>query len=137
MCEHENTVFVEGLKTCTDCGLIFDEPVYVTSYNRCFSYRRQPVYSRQKRFYHFVLSIGNPDIFQNLENIMLLFGRLEFFWSCQPFRSRKYFLNRFVTLVFILKKLSINTEGMRTLKDKERVQNQMEDMDKVLKNSIL
>ena len=137
MCEHNNTIFLEGLKTCTDCGLIFDEPVYITSYNRSFSYRRPPVYSRQKRFYHFVLSVGNSCIFQVLENIMTLFGRLEFFWTFQPNRSRKYFFNRFVTLVFILKELSIDTEGMRTLKDKERVQIQMNDMAEILKNSIL
>ena len=137
MCEHENTTFTEGEKCCTDCGLMLGEQLYITSYNRTFSYRRQPVYSRQKRFYHFVLSTGQPLIFQNLEDIMTLFGKLEFYWSLKPNRTRKYFFNRFVTLVFILKFLNICTEGMRTLKDKERVELQMGNMAQILKNSFL
>ncbi len=137
MCEHLNKTFSEGEKVCTDCGLMLGEQQYITSYNRVFSYRRQPVYSRQKRFYHFAQSTAEPLVFQNLENIMLLFGRLEFFWSLKLNKSRKYFFNRFVTLVFILEYLSIGTEGMRTLKDKERVQLQKESMAEILKNSVL
>ena len=128
MCEHENTTFSEGEKVCTDCGLMLGEQVFITSYNRTFSYRKQPVYSRQKRFYHFILSQRESKINENLEDIMVLFGKLEFFWSLNRHKTRKYFFNRFVTLVFILTTLSISTEGMRTLKDKERVQVQMNDM---------
>ena len=137
MCEHERTAFIEGEKVCIDCGLLMGDKMYITSYNRVFSYRRQPIYSRQKRFYHFLISSGNPVIFQNLEDIMTCFGKLEFFWSMKKPKTRKYFFNRFVTLVFILKHLSVNTEGMRTLKDKERVDDQIRVMSEILKNSFL
>ena len=136
MCQHENTSFSEGYKVCTDCGRMFEEQVYITSYNRTFSYRRQPVYSRQKRFYHFILSSENPVVFQNVDNIMDKFGYLEFFWSMDRPKTRKYFFNRFVTLVFILDHLGIDTKGMRTLKDKERVAEQCIEMAKILKKSL-
>ena len=136
MCEHENYTFTEGQKCCTDCGSYLGERVYITSYNRSFSYRRQPIYSRQKRFYSFITSIHQPYIMENMEDIMTLFGRLEFFWNSSIHRnSRKYFYNRFVILVFILDTLNINTDGMRTLKDKERVEIQMNAMNEILTNS--
>ena len=136
-CEHQNTTFDQGEKCCTDCGLMLDEIVFVSSYNQIYSYRRQPVYSRQKRFYHFLLASKNPVIFQNLENIMTMFGKLEFFWGINPVTTRKYFFNRFVCLVFILQQLNVDTEGMRTLKDKERVSNQIEVMGQILENSLV
>ena len=135
MCEHKNTTFTEGEKCCTDCGLLLGEQVYVRSYNRICSYRRQPMYSRQKRFYQFVTSLGMPVIFQNLEAILLLFSRLEFFWCVHP-KQRKYFFNRFVTLVFILNHLDIPTKNMRTLKDKDRVMLQLRQMQNVLNKSF-
>ena len=67
---------------------------------------------------------------------MLLFGRLEFFWGVKPISKRKYFFNRFVCLVFILQRLHIDTDGMRTLKDKERVRDQMDVMSQILENSL-
>jgi hypothetical protein len=94
------------------------------------------VYSRQKRFWHFLLALKNPVIFLNLENIMIMFGKLEFFWNMRTVTSRKYFFNRFVCLVFILDQLGINTEGMKTLKDKERVGHQMRVMFGILQNSL-
>ena len=136
MCEHERTAFCEGEKVCIGCGLMMGEQMYITSYNRVFSYRRQPIYSRQKRFYHFLVSSGNPVVFQTLEDIMTCFGKLEFFWSVKRPKKRKYFFNRFVTLVFILNFLGVDTEGMRTLKDKERVQEQLTSMSKILENSL-
>ena len=136
MCEHLNTTFDAGEKCCTDCGLMLDEILFVSSYNQTYTYRRQPVYSRQKRFWHFLLASKNPVIFLNLENIMIMFGKLEFFWNMRTITSRKYFFNRFVCLVFILDQLGINTEGMKTLKDKERVGHQMRVMFGILQNSL-
>ena len=136
MCEHERTVFSDGEKVCIDCGLMMGERMFITSYNRVFSYRRQPIYSRQKRFYHFIVSSGSPVVFQNLENIMTCFGKLEFYWSIKRPKKRKYFFNRFVTLVFILNFLNVDTEGMRTLKDKDRVHEQLISMSKILENSL-
>ena len=136
MCEHNNTTFSDGYKVCTQCGRMFDEQEYITSYNRTFSYKRQPVYSRQKRFYQFITSSENPVVFENLEDIMVKFGLLEFFWLMERPKTRKYFFNRFVTLVFILDHLGIDTTGMRTLKDKERVVEQCIEMGKILKKSL-
>ena len=81
MCEHENSAFIEGQKCCTDCGQYLDERVYITSYNRSFSYRRQPIYSRQKRFYHYLLQNKDITVQEAIEEIMLLFARIEFFWN--------------------------------------------------------
>ena len=134
MCEHENTAFIEGQKCCTDCGTYLDERIYITSYNRSFSYRRQPIYSRQKRFYHYLLRNTHTNVQDAVEDIMLLFSRIEFFWNLQKQRERKYFFNRSVTLFFILTYLNIPT-NMRTLKDHERVATQCTNMAEILKNS--
>ena len=134
MCEHENYTFTEGQKCCTDCGSYLGERVYITSYNRSFSYRRQPIYSRQKRFYHYLLQNKDSNIQEAREEIMLLFSRIEFFWNLQKQRVRKYFFNRSVTLFCILNELGIPT-NMRTLKDQERVLNQCARMKEILKNS--
>ena len=137
MCEHLQTTFSDGEKVCIDCGLLLGEQEYVTSYNRVFTYRKQPIYSRQKRFYQFLISSDDAVIHKNLENIMLYFGKLEFCWLMHKPPTRTYFFNRFVTLVFILNALGVNTNGMRTLKDKERVVEQMQVMAKILENSFL
>ena len=134
MCEHENCTFTEGQKCCTDCGSYLGERVYITSYNRSFSYRRQPIYSRQKRFYHYLVQNKDSNIQEAREEIMLLFSRIEFFWNLQKQRVRKYFFNRSVTLFCILNELGIPT-NMRTLKDQERVLNQCARMKEILKNS--
>ena len=134
MCEHENSTFTEGQRCCTDCGSYLGERLYITSYNRSFSYRRQPIYSRQKRFYHYLLQNKDSNIQEAREEIMLLFSRIEFFWNLQKQRVRKYFFNRSVTLFCILNELGIPT-NMRTLKDQERVLNQCARMKEILKNS--
>ena len=136
MCEHENWAFIEGQKCCTDCGTYLNERVYITSYNRSFSYyRRQPIYSRQKRFYQYLIKQTDGTIGEAIEEIMLTFSRIEFFWNLKKQRERKYFFNRSVTLFFILNKLGIPTV-IRTLKDPERVAHQCESMTEILKNSF-
>ena len=136
MCEHLNTAFIEAQKCCTDCGTYLNERIYITSYSRSFSYRRQPLYSRQKRFYNFLLRNTDTKVRENVEPIMLLFSKIEFLWNLRKKKERKYFFNRYVTLFFILKQLHILTE-MRTLKDKERVAAQCLTMAELLKNSSL
>ena len=134
MCSHENTTFCDGQKCCTDCGTYLGQRIYITSYNRSFSYRQQPIYSRQKRFYHFLLKKQDPKIQDAVEKIMCLFSRIEFFWNLQKTRERKYFFNRSVTLFFILSHFEIPT-NMHTLKDPERVIRQCASMAEILKNS--
>ena len=134
MCSHDNTTYCEGQKCCTDCGTYLGGQIYITSYNRSFSYRQQPIYSRQKRFYHFLIKKTDLDIQAVTETIMLLFSRIEFFWNLQKTRERKYFFNRSVTLFFILGYLNIPTK-MHTLKDPERVAIQCASMAEILKNS--
>ena len=135
MCEHENTAFIEGKKCCTDCGTYLDERLYITSYTRAFSYRRQPIYSRQKRFYHYLLKNTHTNVLERIEDIMLIFSRIEFFWNLRSKRQRKYFFNRSVTLFFILTYLKIPTK-MKTLKDHERVATQCTNIAEILKNSF-
>jgi hypothetical protein len=135
MCEHDNTAFIEGKKCCTDCGTYLDQCVYVTSHARAFSFRRQPIYSRQKRFYHYLLNNTHTNVQEAMEDIMLLFSRIEFFWNLRPRRKRKYFFNRSVTLFFILTYLNIPTK-MQTLKDNERVAAQCTNIAEILRNSF-
>ena len=138
MCDHTCTIFTQGERCCTDCGLMLGETQYVTSYNRHCTYRRnQPVYSRQKRFYQFLIASENQAIYNNLEDLMTIFGELEFFWGIKRPKNRIYFFNRFVTLVFLMQQLGLDTTGMRTLKDKERVCDQIKIMGEILKNSLL
>ena len=134
MCTHKNTVFAQGERCCTDCGTILDEQVFIMSYSRAFSYRKQPIYSRQKRFYHFLQSSSHPEVWKNMEDIMLCFSFIEFHWSIRCTKTRIYFFNRFVVLVFILNFLGKNTDGMRTLKDKERVVQQFAEISRILEN---
>ena len=113
---------------CTECGLMFSDKIeYVVSYNHNFSKRRPPVYSRQKRFYHFIREHPNEIIRQHTEDIIMFFTHLELFYQIvsEDLHNRKYFFNRRVVLAFILYYLDIDVgQELRTLKDKTRVMDQ-------------
>ena len=88
VCPHENVIFADGHKVCTDCGLMFEHIVqYVTSYSNPSTYRRQPVYSRQKRFFHFLFKLGNKTVLKNHMRIMDVFGDIEFHYNICPLKS--------------------------------------------------
>ena len=109
ICKHSDTGTIKGTTVCTACGLeISHSPVYVRSYNRVFSYRRQPIYS--------------PTI--------------EFYWNIFGNPVRKYFFNRNVTFFFIADFLNLSITP-KTLKDENRVNEQLADIKKLLdKNNL-
>ena len=135
MCEHNHQVPSEGIYVCVDCGLEMDERVYVTSYNRNFTYRRAPVYSRQKRFLFFVRSLGSFMLFVRENEILDIFGKLEFWFNMGHKFNRTYFFNRHVCLAFILDVLRIPLET-KTLKDEARVEQQLSEMRQLFKKSF-
>ena len=137
ICKHSNTGNIKGTTVCTSCGLeISHSPVYVRSYNRVFSYRRQPIYSRQKRFYQYVLSFENNDVGRHMDEILCMFAMIEFYWNIFGNPVRKYFFNRNVTFFFIADFLNLSITP-KTLKDENRVNEQIRDIKKLLdKNNL-
>jgi len=131
-CNHQNTVTENGGIWCITCGTCVNNcPTYVRSYNHPYSYKRIPVYSRQKRFMQYILNLNSSVVRDNYENILLLFGRVEFFWNIFGTEERTYFFNRAVTLFFIAAMLDLDIE-VRTLKDKTRVDTQLRNLSKIL-----
>ena len=136
-CTHEDTIFDKGTTICTTCGLeICYSPVYVRSYNRTFTFRHPPVYSRQKRFCQYVISLCNNEIGEKMEDILLLFARIEFFWNVYRDPVRKYFFNRNVVLFFITNLLELSVKP-KTLKDENRVIEQLAQITELLKKNTL
>ena len=136
MCEHSNRAFVDGRRVCTGCGLELPGVQYVTSYSRQQCFRRHtPVYSRQKRFFSFINAHANPVVRQHIEEIVTMFTHIVFAHGIFPPVNRKYFFNRNVTLAFIVFTLGYDVSGLKTLKDKERVVCQMENMREILERT--
>ena len=135
MCEHTELTVINGIYVCTSCGTETDRRVYITSYNRSYSYQRPPVYSRQKRFFQFIRGLHEPLINENENDILTVFQHLEFFFNVGHKYGRKYFFNRYVTLYFILEFLCVPVK-IRTLKDIVRVELQLQQMAKILKITL-
>ena len=135
MCDHSKLTVLGGIYVCTLCGLETDQRVYITSHNRSFTYRRPPVYCRQKRFLFFVRSLKEDILFQHEDEILTIFGKLEFCFNMGHKFERKYFFNRFVTLGFILAVLEIPLKT-KTLKDPIRVEKQLTEMRSILEISL-
>jgi hypothetical protein len=136
-CNHSETGEIEGTTVCILCGYELSySPVYVRSYNQVSSHRRQPLYSRQKRFFQYVLSLQNENIGQHMEEILQLFATIEFYWNIFGNPVRKYFFNRNVTFFYIAKFLNLSISP-RTLKDKDRVEQQLADIEKLLDRNTL
>ncbi len=134
MCDHGERTIIEGQHVCTLCGLELGQRVFITGYNRSYHYKPVQVYSRQKRFNHFILGLKSPLVFEFLDEILTVFGILEFHFNMGKKFERKYFFNRFVTLAFILQHLGIPLKT-KTLKDELRVQQQMREMGILLENN--
>ena len=133
MCDHSNRAFVDGRQVCTGCGLELSAVQYVTSYSRQQCFRRHtPVYSRQKRFFGFINAHSDPVVNQHIEEIITLFTHIVFAHGIFPPKNRKYFFNRNVTLAFIVFTLGYDVTGLKTLKDKDRVICQMNNMRDIL-----
>ena len=135
MCDHSQLAAIEGIYVCTLCGHETDQRVYITSHNRTFTYRRPPVYCRQKRFLFFVRSLKEDVLFLNEDSILMIFGKLEFLFNMGHKFDRKYFFNRFVTLAFIITVLEIPLKT-KTLKDPVRVEKQLNEMREIWEISL-
>ena len=136
MCKHLNTTWDGGEKVCTDCGQILPGRQYVVSHNRQFTYRRVPVYCRQKRFRNFLRSLDNSEINKNFDHILDCFGKLEFHYTIHKPVERQYFFNKHVTLHYIMKHLGLDHNSIPTLKDNDRIAKQCSMMNTIIQNSF-
>ena len=136
MCQHLNTTWDKGEKVCMGCGQILPGRQYIVSYNRQFTYRRVPVYCRQKRFRNFMRSLDNSEVNSNFDHILDCFGKLEFHYTIYKPVERHYFFNKHVTLHYIMKHLGLDHASIPTLKDQDRITSQCEMMDRIIQNSF-
>ena len=74
---------------------------------------------------------------QNSEDILNMYGRLEFGWSLLPNKKRIYFFAQKVVLFFILKLLKIDSVAVTVplLKNKDRTEEQLRAMSKIMENT--
>ncbi len=127
----------EGNKIwCTSCGNeLQDAPMWTHSYAMPNHYKRFPVYSRVKRFIEYIRKLNEPELNNNYNDLLDLFSLIEFQWGMRLHEKRKYFYNKYVVLFFIAKKLSLPVK-LRTLKDEERVEEQLEELEKLLNHGF-
>ena len=132
-CCKARSVVSENSEWCTACGTEIRSHVqWVAGYNNPNMYRaRYPVYCRTKRFKNFILDMKNRVIYCNYNSIMDVFGLLEFHWGIHGSKSRKYFFNKACVLYYIVSKLGLELE-VRTLKDQERVNIQLAEMEQLV-----
>lgn len=135
-CEHNERVINSGNVWCRNCGLLLEDmPVWTHSYANPCHYKRSPVYSRIKRFIQYLQKINKDEVNENVNDILDVFSLIEFQWALQEHDKRKYFYNRYVVLYFIAKILGLDIK-LRTLKDSERVKDQIQELCELLENMI-
>ena len=82
-CENSDKAVIENYLTCTTCGLCTDyAPTYVISYNNPRAHYRRCYYSRIKRFQKKMREMKSELIGKHSEDILYMYGRLEFAWNC-------------------------------------------------------
>ena len=123
MCKHDSSVFIEGLKVCTSCGLFLDERQYVTGFNS--SYTPLYIYSRSIRFRNCIArySILNS----KTEEMVEIFKNIETVWNENKTNwKRRYFLNlKFVAYEIAgLKGIHLNVIYGECMKDISRILDQ-------------
>ena len=127
-CESTDKVVANNYVTCTSCGLMYEyEPTYVQGYSTPYQHMRKQYYSRIKRFKKKLLDMKSDLIGEHTENILQMYGVLEFSWNICREKTRKYFFSQKVVLFFILKILSINL-SVPVLKNKGRTDQQLKRM---------
>ena len=119
---------------CPGCGSsIKTQTVYVTGYAQSHSCRTQ-IYSRRKRFGHYVQSVchGNFSVLQKYHDILDLYSQCEFCWLRNKQNSQRiYFFAKPVMLQFCCKLLKLSLNHLPSLKDKNREINQHEELDSI------
>ena len=79
----------------------------------------------------YLRKIDKDELNHNFNTILDMFSLIEFQWGMTYHEKRKYFYNKYVVLFFIAKRLGLKTK-LRTLKDAERVEEQVTELRKLL-----
>ena len=128
-CEHTNSSRIGNKNVCIGCGLeIEDCTNWTFSYGEITCFKRFPIYSRIKRFITYLKSLKIQELNDNVDDILDVFGFIEFRWMMAKKNKRKYFYNKYVVLFFIAGMLELKSK-VRTLKDRERVKQQIVELD--------
>lgn len=135
-CQSSETTVEQGKLWCTGCGTELEDcPTWVTSYAVPNHFKRFPVYSRVKRFIEYLRKINKQELNNIINEIIDYFGVIEFQWNMRKHISRKYFFNKYVVLFFIARMLDVHIE-LRTLKDEERVKDQLKEISVLVSDFI-
>ena len=136
-CCQAETIIENNSEWCTGCGKeIRGFCQWVVSYNNPNQRKlKYPVYSRTKRFKNYVTSLMEKVLFINFDDILDVFGLVEFNWNIHGCPNRYYFFNKSCVLYYILNLLDLDVK-IRTLKDKERVKTQFDAIEHLLSNAV-
>ena len=130
-CCEAQTAVIDGFEWCCGCGKEQRRRCeWVSSYNCPSHYRRYPVYSRTKRFNRYLLELCDDSLFTHYNDIMDMFGKIEFLWGMFK-KKRLYFFNKSCVLSFIVHTLQLDYD-IKTLKDQARVDTQFASMTELL-----
>ena len=113
---------------CDCCGNILrDSPVWVTGYCQSHS-RKNQIYSRRKRFGKYIRSVcRKPSVLHKIYDILDLYSKFEFVWTNSE-SNRIYFFAKPVMLRYCCEALGLETDDLPSLKDKNRVKEQAEEL---------
>ena len=136
LCGCDDLREIECYLTCLGCGNMSEHvPKYVQGYATPRKYMRKQYYSRIKRFAKTLQDMKNELVGTNTAAILRIYGNLEFGWSMQPTRTRRYFFSQKVVLFFILKTLQLDLD-VSVLKNKERTETQLAEMEAIMNNPM-
>ena len=119
---------------CDSCGTALkNSPVFVTGYCQSHS-RKNQIYSRRKRFGKYIQSVCHQKtVLHSFYDILDLYSRFEFTWtSCDS--KRIYFFAKPVMLRICCELLGISTDDLPSLKDKNRVKEQLMELTNLKKS---
>ncbi len=132
-CCQATTAIQNNSEWCRGCGReIRSYCQWVVGYNNPnLRKAKYPVYSRTKRFKNYVVDMNKIELLSRFNDVLDVFGLIEFNWGTYGCPGRLYFFNKACVLYFIIQYLEIDCEII-TLKDPERVKTQLKAMDIVL-----
>lgn len=132
-CCQASTAIENNSEWCRGCGKeIRGYCQWVVGYNNPnLRTAKYPVYSRTKRFKNYILDMNCIEILVRFNDVLDVFGRIEFNWGHYGCPGRLYFFNKACVLFYIIQFLDIGIE-ITTLKDPERVTTQIKAIDNVL-----
>ena len=111
-CNSEESAYIDNHITCTFCGLMYKhKPKYVQSYTEMSSpYRRKAYYNRIKRFALKLKESEHVEIHKATEQMLQLYGILEFGWGIFKDDRRKYFFSQKVVLFCLARLCNLDLE---------------------------